>query len=44
VLKKRINTLVDALGMGEFADRRAKGFPKGQVREVAAISDRIVVL
>lgn len=32
-LEPRINTLVEALGMGEFADRRAKGFSKGQVRK-----------
>ncbi|MBT3767376.1 MAG: ATP-binding cassette domain-containing protein [Rhodospirillaceae bacterium] len=34
-LEAQIDTLVEALGMGEFADRRAKGFSKGQVRKVA---------
>ena len=34
-LEARIETLLATLGMGDFADRRAKGFSKGQVRKVA---------
>ncbi|NQU60203.1 MAG: ATP-binding cassette domain-containing protein [Rhodospirillales bacterium] len=33
-LKTRIDELVSALGIGDFADRRAKGFSKGQARKV----------
>ena len=34
-LEGRIDGLVHALSMDDFADRRAKGFSKGQVRKVA---------
>ena len=34
-LESRIDDLIHTLGIGEFADRRAKGFSKGQVRKVA---------
>ncbi len=34
-LEERIDRLVEILGIGEFADRRAKGFSKGQTRKVA---------
>jgi sodium transport system ATP-binding protein len=34
-LEKRIDVLLDRLDMGEFADRRAKGFSKGQSLKVA---------
>ena len=34
-LEHRIDALIDTLGIGEFADRRAKGFSKGQMRKVA---------
>ena len=34
-LEKRIDVLFDRLDMGEFADRRAKGFSKGQSLKVA---------
>ncbi|OHC74256.1 MAG: ABC transporter [Rhodospirillales bacterium RIFCSPLOWO2_12_FULL_58_28] len=34
-LENRIDKLVETLGLGEFADRRAKGFSKGQARKVA---------
>jgi sodium transport system ATP-binding protein len=34
-LERRIAVLVERLGMGEFADRRAKGFSKGQSLKVA---------
>ncbi len=33
-LEKRIRELIDALGMGDFADRRAEGFSRGMVRKV----------
>lgn len=33
-LEKRISELIDALGMGDFADRRAAGFSRGMVRKV----------
>ena len=33
-LKARIDELVSTLGIGDFADRRAKGFSKGQARKV----------
>jgi len=33
-LEARIDELIHLLGMGEFADRRAKGFSKGQTRKV----------
>ncbi len=35
VLEERIDRLVETLGMADFADRRARGFSKGQVRKVA---------
>ena len=35
LLEARIETLLATLGMGDFADRRARGFSKGQVRKVA---------
>ena len=34
-LERRIDEVMGALAMTEFADRRAKGFSKGQVRKVA---------
>jgi sodium transport system ATP-binding protein len=34
-LDARLDELVDTLGMADFADRRAKGFSKGQVLKVA---------
>jgi sodium transport system ATP-binding protein len=34
-LERRIEALIEALGIGDFADRRAKGFSKGQTRKVA---------
>jgi sodium transport system ATP-binding protein len=34
-LEARIDTLVEALGMTEFAERRAKGFSKGQSLKIA---------
>ncbi len=34
-LNQRIEGLIEALGMEDFADRRAKGFSKGQTRKVA---------
>ena len=34
-LESRIDELIDTLGMQEIADRRSKGFSKGQVRKVA---------
>ena len=34
-LETRIDRLFDTLGMADFADRRAKGFSKGQTRKVA---------
>ena len=34
-LETRIDRLIDTLGMADFADRRAKGFSKGQTRKVA---------
>ena len=34
-LEDRIEHLVDILGMADFAERRARGFSKGQVRKVA---------
>ena len=34
-LERRTDELVETLGITEFADRRAKGFSKGQVRKVA---------
>ncbi len=34
-LARRVDALVDQLGMGEFADRRAKGFSQGQRTKVA---------
>ena len=34
-LERRIDRLVEMLDMGEFADRRAKGFSKGQTMKVA---------
>ena len=34
-LERRIDDLVEALDMGEFAERRAKGFSKGQALKVA---------
>ena len=34
-LERRAGELIDVLGITEFADRRAKGFSKGQVRKVA---------
>jgi sodium transport system ATP-binding protein len=33
-LERRIDELIELLDMGEFADRRAKGFSKGQTRKV----------
>lgn len=33
-LEKRINDLIDALAMTDFADRRAEGFSRGMVRKV----------
>jgi sodium transport system ATP-binding protein len=34
-LERRTGELIETLGITEFADRRAKGFSKGQVRKVA---------
>jgi len=34
-LESKIEALIETLGMQEIADRRAKGFSKGQVRKVA---------
>ncbi|MBI2585844.1 MAG: ATP-binding cassette domain-containing protein [Rhodospirillales bacterium] len=34
-LERRIDTLIETLGIADFADRRAKGFSKGQTRKVA---------
>jgi sodium transport system ATP-binding protein len=34
-LERRIDDLIATLGLGDFADRRAKGFSKGQARKVA---------
>jgi len=34
-LERRIETLIETLGIGDFADRRARGFSKGQTRKVA---------
>ena len=34
-LERRIDRLIEMLDMGEFADRRAKGFSKGQTMKVA---------
>ena len=34
-LESRIDRLVERLGMGDFADRRSKGFSKGQTLKVA---------
>jgi sodium transport system ATP-binding protein len=34
-LERRIDRLIETLGMDDFADRRAKGFSKGQTRKVA---------
>ncbi|MEO1171509.1 MAG: ATP-binding cassette domain-containing protein, partial [Myxococcota bacterium] len=34
-LNERVQGLIDALGMGEFADRRTKGFSQGQKTKVA---------
>ncbi len=34
-LDRRIDALIDSLGMADFADRRAKGYSKGQTRKVA---------
>jgi sodium transport system ATP-binding protein len=34
-LEERIDLLIDRLGMEDFADRRAKGFSKGQAMKVA---------
>jgi len=34
VLERRIDDLVETLTMGDFIDRRAKGFSKGQTRKV----------
>ena len=34
-LNQRTEALIETLGMAEFADRRAKGFSKGQARKVA---------
>ncbi len=34
-LDERTETLIETLGMDDFADRRAKGFSKGQTRKVA---------
>jgi sodium transport system ATP-binding protein len=33
-LEKRIDELIEALGMTDFADRRASGFSRGMVRKV----------
>ncbi|MCB9437369.1 MAG: ATP-binding cassette domain-containing protein [Anaerolineales bacterium] len=33
-LEQQIDHLIDILGMGDFADRRAKGFSRGMVRKV----------
>lgn len=33
-LERRVDALVETLGLGDFADRRAKGFSKGQTRKV----------
>ncbi len=35
VLERRIDALIELLDMGEFADRRAKGFSRGQTLKVA---------
>ncbi|MBI2978102.1 MAG: ATP-binding cassette domain-containing protein, partial [Rhodospirillales bacterium] len=34
-LERRIDALIETLGITDFADRRAKGFSKGQTRKVA---------
>jgi len=34
-LERRIDAIFHTLGVGDFADRRAKGFSKGQTRKVA---------
>ena len=34
-LARRVDALIEQLGMGEFADRRAKGFSQGQKTKVA---------
>ena len=34
-LERRIDALIETLGITDFADRRAKGFSKGQARKVA---------
>ncbi len=34
-LNRRMEELIDALDLGDFVDRRAKGFSKGQVRKVS---------